>query len=42
VKELDAGAKVEISLAEHLVKVESHASKADLADAIREAGYTPA
>lgn len=41
VKELDAGAKLDISLAEHLVRVESKASRADLQHAIAEAGYTP-
>lgn len=41
VKELDAGAKLDISLAEHLVKVESKASREDLQHAITEAGYTP-
>ena len=41
VKALDAAAQVDISLAEHLVKVESKATKEDLAIAISEAGYTP-
>jgi copper chaperone len=41
VKELDAGAKLDISLAEHLVRVESKASREDLQHAIAEAGYTP-
>ncbi len=41
VKDLDAAAKVDISLAEHLVKVESKESREDLAHAITEAGYTP-
>lgn len=41
VKELDAGAKLDISLAEHLVRVDSKASREDLQHAIAEAGYTP-
>ena len=41
VKELDAGAKLDISLAEHLVRVDSKASREDLQHAITEAGYTP-
>ena len=41
VKELDATAKVEFSLAERLVRVESTASNDDLAEAIGEAGYSP-
>lgn len=41
VKELDAGAKLDISLAEHLVRVESRVSREDLQHAISEAGYTP-
>jgi copper chaperone len=41
VKELDASAKVDISLAEHRVKVDSKASKEDLLRRIAEAGYTP-
>ena len=41
VKELDPAAKLDISLAEHLVKVESGAAGNDLLEAIREAGYTP-
>ena len=41
VKDLDAGAKLDISLAEHLVRVESKASREDLQHAIAEAGYTP-
>ena len=41
VKELDPAAKLDISLAEHLVKVESGAASGELLNAIREAGYTP-
>jgi len=41
VKELDASAKVEISLPEHRVRVESKASREDLVRNIAEAGYTP-
>ena len=41
VKELDASARVDISLAEHRVKVDSKASKEDLLRRIAEAGYTP-
>jgi copper chaperone len=41
VKELDASAKVDISLAEHCVRVEGKASKEDLVRSIAEAGYTP-
>ncbi len=41
VKDLDAGAKLDISLAEHLVRVESKASREQLQHAISEAGYTP-
>jgi len=41
VKDLDAGAKLDISLAEHLVRVDSKASREDLQLAIAEAGYTP-
>jgi len=41
VKELDASAKVDISLAEHRVRVESKASKEALLHSIAEAGYTP-
>lgn len=41
VKELDAGAKLDISLAEHLVRVDSSVSREDLLHAISEAGYTP-
>jgi copper chaperone len=37
----DPNAKVEISLGQHLVKVESHASAEALAQCITEAGYTP-
>jgi copper chaperone len=41
VKELDAAAKVEVSLPEHRVRVDSKASKEDLVRSIAEAGYTP-
>ncbi len=41
VKELDAGAKLDISIAEHIVRVDSRASREALQHAIAEAGYTP-
>jgi copper chaperone len=41
VKELDAGATLDISLAEHLVRIDSKASSEALQRAITEAGYTP-
>lgn len=41
VKELDASAKVEVSLADHRVRVDSKASKEDLLHRIADAGYTP-
>jgi copper chaperone len=41
VKELDASAKLDISLAEHRVRIESEASKEALLHTIAEAGYTP-
>ena len=41
VKALDAAAKVDISLADHRVSVESKASQEDLVHCIAEAGYTP-
>ena len=41
VKALDAAAQVDISLAEHRVRVESKATKEALLHAISEAGYTP-
>jgi copper chaperone len=41
VKELDAAAKVEVSLPEHRVRVDSKAAKEDLLRSIAEAGYTP-
>lgn len=41
VKELDGDAKLDISIAEHRVRVESKASREDLQHAITEAGYTP-
>jgi copper chaperone len=40
-KAADSTAKVEVSLAEHLVKVESELSPEELAQHIAEAGYTP-
>jgi copper chaperone len=41
-KGADAGAKVQIDLANHRVQVEpAEADAEELADAIREAGYTP-
>lgn len=40
-KELDAQARVEISLPEHRVRVESAAGKDAVVQAISEAGYTP-
>jgi copper chaperone len=41
VKELDASARVEVSLPEQKVRVESKASREDLVRSIAEAGYTP-
>lgn len=41
IKSEDPKAKVEISLAQRLVKVESELSEADIAQRIAEAGYTP-
>jgi copper chaperone len=41
VKELDPAAKLDISLSEHLVKVDSGAARNDILHAISEAGYTP-
>jgi copper chaperone len=41
VKELDAGAIVEVSLPEHRVRVDSKASREDLLRSIADAGYTP-
>ncbi|MBV8037129.1 heavy-metal-associated domain-containing protein [Roseateles sp.] len=42
-KAVDAGARVHIDLASHRVQIEPTEADADeLADAIREAGYTPA
>lgn len=40
-KDLDGEARIEISLREHLVKVDSRLAPEALAGAIREAGYTP-
>jgi copper chaperone len=41
VKSDDPAAKIEISLTEHLVKVESRLSQDELKQRIAEAGYTP-
>ena len=41
VKDLDASAKVEVSLPDHRVLVDTKASKEDLVRSIAEAGYTP-
>ena len=41
VKSEDPKARVEISLGEHLVKVESALSAEDISECIAEAGYTP-
>lgn len=41
VKKVDSAATLDISLPEHLVRVESKASRQDLQHAIAEAGYTP-
>jgi copper chaperone len=41
VKTVDPKAKIEISLADRLVKVESSLSQNKLVEQIREAGYTP-
>jgi copper chaperone len=38
----DPSAKVEISLNQHLVKVESQLPEEDIAQSITDAGYTPA
>jgi copper chaperone len=40
-KEADASARVEISLRDKLVKVESRLAAEEIAAAIREAGYSP-
>lgn len=43
VRSADAGARVEVDLAQHLVRIEpSEASAEELREAIAEAGYTPA
>jgi copper chaperone len=42
VKELDSQAKVEIDLAHKKVTVESSEARTVIADALTEAGYTPA
>lgn len=42
VHEVDAGAKVEVDLGQHLVRIEpAEADAAALAEAISESGYTP-
>jgi len=41
VKALDGQAKVDVTLSEHLVRVESKASKEAVLHSITEAGYTP-
>lgn len=41
VKGLDSTARVEASLPDHLVRVESKASQKDVLHCIAEAGYTP-
>lgn len=42
VRAVDAGAKVQVNLAQHLVTVEpTEANAAELAEAITEAGYSP-
>ena len=41
VKSEDPKAKVEINLAQHLVKIESALSQDEIAQQITEAGYTP-
>jgi copper chaperone len=41
VTELDSGARVEASLPDHMVRVESKASREEILHCISEAGYTP-
>jgi len=41
VKALDSQAKVDVTLSEHLVRVDSRASKEAVLQSIAEAGYTP-
>lgn len=41
VKGADANAKIDIDLPNHLVRVDGAADGDDIADAIRDAGYTP-
>lgn len=42
VRSADAGARVEVDLAQHLVRIEpTEASAEELCEAIAEAGYTP-
>ncbi|MEO6918933.1 MAG: heavy-metal-associated domain-containing protein [Collimonas sp.] len=38
---VDAGAKVDIKIDSHTVSVQSNASSDELAEAIKDAGYTP-
>lgn len=38
---VDAGAKVDIKIDSHTVAIQSQASTAELAEAIKDAGYTP-
>lgn len=40
-KSEDPSAKIEISLSEHLIKVESELPEDEIAERIAEAGYTP-
>lgn len=42
VRDVDAGAKVDVDLASHLVRIDTtHADAAEFGEAITEAGYTP-
>jgi copper chaperone len=41
VKELDSGARVEASVADHTVRVESKSSQDEVLHCISEAGFTP-
>jgi len=41
VKELDPTARIDVSLADHLVRVESKASREAILHSIVEAGYSP-
>lgn len=42
VKEVDPAARLEFSMPEHLVRIETRAAKDEVVQAIAEAGYTPA